>query len=93
MDIISVNRGVEPPTPAPAQAASHGVENRELIQAVRALNSTEMFGHDNELMFQRDRRTQRMVIQVVNRETHEVISQIPPEYVLRLARNDSGGSF
>jgi uncharacterized FlaG/YvyC family protein len=28
-----------------------------------------------------------MVIRVVNRRTNEVISQIPPEYVLRLAQD------
>jgi uncharacterized FlaG/YvyC family protein len=35
-----------------------------------------------------------MVIRVVNKNTQEVISQIPPEYVLRLAENpgQSGGS-
>jgi uncharacterized FlaG/YvyC family protein len=59
-------------------------ENREVVRAVKALNSTEMFG-ENELEFQRDPQTQRMLARVVNRQTKEVVSQIPPEYVLRLA--------
>ena len=46
-----------------------------------------MFGHDDELVFQKDQRTQRMLIRVVNRETREVVSQLPPEYVLRLAED------
>jgi len=60
-------------------------EKRQVIQAVKALNQSQMFGQDNELLFQRDRDTQRMVVRVVNRQTQELISQIPPEYVLRLA--------
>jgi uncharacterized FlaG/YvyC family protein len=36
-----------------------------------------------------------MVIRVVNKKTREVVSQIPPEYVLRLAGNgqQGGGSL
>ena len=88
MDIISVNRDVQAPAvTAPVIPTDQATANREIVQAVKALNGTEMFGHDNELMFQRDRQTQRMVVRVVNRETNEVISQIPPEYVLRLAED------
>jgi uncharacterized FlaG/YvyC family protein len=60
-------------------------ENREVVRAVKALNGTEMFGEENQLTFRRDPETQRMVIRVVNRNTEEVITQIPEEYVLRLA--------
>jgi uncharacterized FlaG/YvyC family protein len=28
-----------------------------------------------------------MVIQVVNRQTQEVVTQVPPEYLLRLAQD------
>jgi uncharacterized FlaG/YvyC family protein len=60
-------------------------ENREIVRAVKALNGSEMFGGENQLTFRRDPETRRMVIRVVNRQTEEVISQIPAEYVLRLA--------
>jgi uncharacterized FlaG/YvyC family protein len=52
---------------------------------VKALNKTEMFGSDNGLEFQRDPESKRWVVKVVNRTTGDVVSQIPPEYVLRLA--------
>ena len=55
--------------------------------AVKALNGAEMFGPDSELMFQRDPLTQRMVLQTINRKTKEVLSQIPQEYILRLAED------
>jgi len=61
-------------------------ENRELIHAVRALNGSEMFGQNQELTFQMDRDTRRPVLRIVDRKTGEVIAQVPPEHVLRLAR-------
>jgi flagellar protein FlaG len=88
MDITGVNRSLQA---APAHTApvpvDHAAQNREVVQAVKALNGTEMFGQDNQLQFQKDQRTGRMVVRVVNRKTNEVISQIPPEYVLRLAQD------
>ena len=85
MDITAVTREAALPTTAPVVPVEQSVENREIVQAVKALNATEMFGQDNELTFQRDLRTQRMVVRLVNRKTQEVVSQVPAEYVLRLA--------
>ena len=86
MDISSVSRtlhtSVATEAPIPVVKAA---ENREVVQAIKAVNGTEMFGQDNQLMFQRDPKSQRMVVRVVNRKTNEVVSQIPAEYVLRLA--------
>lgn len=69
-------------TAVPADTAS---QNRQVVQAVKALNKSEMFGEETGLDFQRDPDTKRLVVKVVNRTTGEVISQIPPEYILRLA--------
>jgi uncharacterized FlaG/YvyC family protein len=44
-----------------------------------------MFGEHNQLQFQKDPDTHKMVVQVVNRETGELVSQIPPKYVLEMA--------
>lgn len=85
MDVSSINNM------QPWAAAAHvaPVElppaQREVIQAVKALNAAEMFGQENELLFQMDRQAHRVVVQVVNRETREVVSQVPPEYLLRMA--------
>jgi flagellar protein FlaG len=59
---------------------------RELIQAVRSVNSADLFGAGNELTFSLDRDTQRAVIKIVDRQTQEVIEQIPAERVLELAK-------
>ena len=87
MDVTAVDRSVSVPAPTvPTEPADKAVANREVVQAVKALNSTEMFG-DNELDFQRDPQTQRLVVRVVDRKTKEVISQVPPQYVLALAES------
>ncbi len=88
MDISSIGRSAQPlAATAPVAPAEHLAEHHEVIQAIKALNATEMFGQENELLFQLDRQTRRVVVQVVNRNTKEVLSQVPPEYVLRLAED------
>jgi uncharacterized FlaG/YvyC family protein len=64
---------------------NHVLEQRRLARAVAALNANGLFGESNELTFSRDSGTDRVVIKIVNRNTKEVIQQLPPEYVLRLA--------
>ena len=86
MDITALNRIAQAaPASVPAIPVDTTSQNREVVQAVKAINSTEMFGKDNQLTFQRDQATRRMVVKIVNRNTNEVVTQIPPEYVLRLA--------
>jgi uncharacterized FlaG/YvyC family protein len=53
--------------------------------ATRAINDSNIFGVNNELTFAIDRSTQHMVFKVVDRTTHDVVMQLPPESVLRLA--------
>ena len=75
------------PAIAPVQpmAEEHKVENRKLIKAVKALNATELFGQNNELTFMLDRETHRPLVRIVDRETREVIRQIPAAHALRIA--------
>jgi len=69
--------------PGPNETAN---SQRQLIQAVKAVNGTELFGHDSELTFVFDRQSHRVLVRVVNKNTHEVIMQIPAENVLRMAK-------
>jgi uncharacterized FlaG/YvyC family protein len=88
MDITAINRGeVSLHAPAAVTPVEKGAEHRQVVQAIKAVNGTEMFGPENELQFQKDPQTKRMVVRVVNRQTREVMSQVPPEYVLRLAED------
>ena len=82
-------------TAHPAPSTTNAVDrrelaqNRELIQAVKALNEAQLLGQNNELTFLLDRESHRPIVRIVDRATGEVIQQIPPEYILQLA-NDFG---
>ena len=87
MDILSLhNSGQTAPATAPPVEPGRAAQNREVVQAVKALNGAGMFGQDNELTFLLDRQTQRLVVRLVNRKTKEVVRQLPPENVLRAAQ-------
>jgi flagellar protein FlaG len=88
MDVNAIQQMMQPQVAtAPVAPVQQPQQYREVIQSVKALNAAEMFGQQNELMFHIDRQSRRMVIRVVNRETQEVVSQVPPEYILRLAED------
>ena len=61
-------------------------ENRQVVQAVRAVNASGKLGV-NDLTFSLDRYTRRPVVKLVNWQTNEVVEQIPNEQVLRLAQD------
>ena len=86
MDVNSLSRITQAmPAVATAIPQDKASENRQVVQAVKALNKTEMFGQDNDMVFQKDPQSQRMIIKIVNRKTQDVVSEIPAEYLLRLA--------
>jgi uncharacterized FlaG/YvyC family protein len=87
MDISSIQHLSAPASVATAAPSPPppSTDQRALVQAVKAINSLNWFGQDNELAFAVDRNTHRAVVRIVNRNTHEVVQQIPSEYVLRLA--------
>ncbi|MCW5965311.1 MAG: flagellar protein FlaG [Bryobacterales bacterium] len=68
-----------------SQPTSNPVQNSELVQAVRAVNASELFGDESELTFVIDRRSQMALVRVVDKESGEVVRQFPPEYVLALS--------
>lgn len=68
-----------------ALAVQQAAERRQLLQAVKTVNESGQLGR-NQLVFMVDSQTHRPIIRVEDRETHEVVLQIPPEYVLRLAQ-------
>ena len=87
MDITPVNWSLDPVSTANGAGSGSSPQAREVVRAVTALNHAGMAGDDRQLVFERDAQTQRMVIRLVDRKTSEVISQIPAEYVLRLAED------
>jgi len=70
---------------APATTQDSVAYVRQLVTAIRGLNKSELLGQGRELSFTRDPDTQRPVIQILDRDSGEVIDQIPPEMVLQMA--------
>lgn len=60
-------------------------EQAQLIQAVKSVNQSGVFGSSDELTFSSDAGTGRPVIRLINKETKKVVKQIPAEYLLRLS--------
>lgn len=87
MDISSVSNlpapgGAPANTALPPPATPH---QRALIQAVKAVNAAGLFGQDNELTFVLDRAARSVVVRVISRSTGELVQQIPPEFIMRMA--------
>jgi flagellar protein FlaG len=77
-----------PPIPSPATLdleKQQIEERRDLVRAVKAINASELFGENYELTFVFDRPNRRTVIRIIDRETKEVIRQLPNEYALQIA--------
>ena len=86
MEIHSLYGVSLPIDPAP-KSREDADANQAVVAAVRALNRSELLGSDRELQFARDSQTQKMVIQIVESQSGDVLDQIPPEQVLRIMAN------
>jgi len=90
MDITSLQPAVSSTAASSQVSVAEAGQRRQLLQAANSVNESGVLGQ-NQLEFLLDRETHRAVIRVVDRTTQQVISQIPPEYVLQLAQ-DLGSS-
>ena len=73
------------PVNNPAATPETEVPNRQLVTAVRDINKSELMGQGRQMTFARDPNTRRTIIQIVDKDTGEVVDQLPPETVLNLA--------
>jgi uncharacterized FlaG/YvyC family protein len=84
MDIPPVNRvnaNVVAPTTVPT--STDPMLDREAVAAVQYVNRPELMT-ERELQYRHDPKTDRIVLQIKDRVSGEVIDQIPPEAMLRL---------
>lgn len=86
MDVVSIHPTDTVYPQSSPLPPSDAAERRELISATKAVNASGMMDQ-NQLVFTVDPQTRRPVIQVQDRETHEVVMQLPPDYVLQLAKD------
>ena len=69
-------------TVPPEEAA----QRRQLVQAAKSVNASGTLGQ-NQLVFTVDPTTHHVIMRVENRDTGEVILQVPPEDVMQMAEN------
>ena len=90
MDITSLRPTASLPATVPQVSVEEAAQRRQLLQAAQSVNESGVLGQ-NQIVFLLDRKTHQAVIRLVDPATHKVVSQIPPEYILRLAQ-DLGSS-
>jgi len=74
----------------PAESRQPTDEQKALIKAVKAVNAAELFGQENETTYIIDRAAKIAVVRVVNKQTGEVVQQIPTQQLLKMAEESSG---
>ena len=91
MNIASINN-TAPLGPADLSSTrAISEQQRTLIRAVAAVNASGTFGQDNELTYSVDRNAHLVVVKLVNKNTGNVVQQIPAEYLLRMAEELNRG--
>jgi flagellar protein FlaG len=83
--LIAANQAAQTTVPKPPNQ-----DQKALLQAVKTVNASEMLG-ENELTFRIDKKAGIAVVRIVNRETGELVQQIPNEQVLRMAEESNRG--
>ena len=87
MEIGSFDSNIPPVTASnTAMSPEARTQQVQLIKAVKAVNSAELFGQNTELTFVMDRQSKRPLLRLVDVRTKEIIRQVPMEYALRLAQ-------
>jgi hypothetical protein len=86
MEVANIGRSVPLYAIDASAKPTDVVAPANLIAAVQAANKSELFGQDRELSFTRDTETRRMLIQIKDRQTGEVVQQIPPKELLELVK-------
>lgn len=66
------------------------IDHNKIADAIRAIHEANLLGYDRELIFRMDPATRREILQIVDRETGEVLLQLPPEHVLQIAETLNG---
>ncbi len=90
MNVSSTSTQISVPTDS-ALPQNLNTADRALIQAVKAINPTELFGEDCAFNFIKDQKSKTIVVRIVDRKTGQMVEQIPAEYLLRLAEENNGG--
>jgi flagellar protein FlaG len=85
VDSTGSSSNVSGPATTESAAGAKMQVSHATAQAVSEVNQAQVFGANNELTFAIDRATKRVVVRLIDKETGEVIRQVPSETILHLA--------
>jgi uncharacterized FlaG/YvyC family protein len=71
-------------------AADQITQRRILLQAVSTINANGLLGEQRDLVFILDRASHRAIMQVVDRQTREVVMELPQNDVMTLSQRRNG---
>ena len=74
----------------PVESRQNAGQQKAVIQAVKTVNAAELFGQENETTYIIDRAAKIAVVRVVNKQTGEVVQQIPTQQLLKMAEESNG---
>jgi len=87
MEITSIKPGTYVAPAQPSITPQEAAQRRELIKATKAVNSSGIVGDQNEVTFVVNPSSHQVILRLVDRETGEVLMQVPPETILRMAQD------
>ena len=85
MYISNMNTGAVPSAATNMRTSEDASQRAKLVQAVRIVNESKTLGENNELTFVMDRATGRTLTRVIDRNTQEVVLQLPLDSILTMA--------
>jgi len=83
--VNSVGNGAAAALSSTTASAGNDIPVRQVVAAIHEINKSELMGEGKQLSFTRDPDTHRPVIQIIDQSTGEVLDQLPPESLIRLA--------
>jgi flagellar protein FlaG len=80
---LDIQRKQQQENPEPqAEQSANKVQPEELLSQIKSLTEDGLYS----VRFENDQEAQQLVVKVVDRETDEVIRQIPPEELMNLTQ-------
>lgn len=79
------------PPPTKLEAEQHGPRRRQELETELAAANQKLADDGHEMRFEYDRDANRLIVRLVDSNTHEVLRQFPNDEALRAARQIKSG--
>lgn len=83
---VAALRAIPLPDPQNTPTASERARTQALVSAVHVINRAGGAGPDREVTYSTDSATKTLIIQVVDKQSKQVLVQWPSDYALQMAQ-------